>query len=79
VEIVVDLKYERQWGGWCSNGVDGSYGVGLWNFIRRGWEEFSSFTRFEWMKAPRSILAMMRGVGSILLRKHFESCLALLA
>jgi hypothetical protein len=34
-------------GVWCSNGVNGSYGVGLWKFIRRDWEEFSRCTRFE--------------------------------
>lgn len=38
--VVVDLKYGSQWSGWCSNEVSGSHGVGLWKFIRRGWEEF---------------------------------------
>lgn len=41
--MVVDVKYVRQRGGWCSNGVIGSYGVGLWKFIRRGWGEFSRY------------------------------------
>lgn len=43
----MDFKYESQWGGWCINGDIGSSRVGLWKFIRRGWEEFSRFTRFE--------------------------------
>jgi hypothetical protein len=36
-----------QWCRWFSNGVNGSYGVELWKFIRKGWEDFSSFTIFE--------------------------------
>jgi hypothetical protein len=43
----VDSKYGNLWGGWGSNEVHGSYGVGLWKNIRRGWVEFSSHTRFE--------------------------------
>jgi hypothetical protein len=43
--LVVNIKYGSQWGGWCLNLVNGSYGVVLWKFIRRGWEEFSRFTR----------------------------------
>lgn len=30
-----------------SNGIFGSYGIGLWKNIRRGWGEFSRFVRFE--------------------------------
>lgn len=47
MEIVVDFRYKSQWGECCPNGVNGSYGVGLCKFIWRGWEAFSSFTRFE--------------------------------
>jgi hypothetical protein len=35
--VVVDLKYGSLWGGWCSNDVHGSYEVGIWKNIRRGW------------------------------------------
>jgi hypothetical protein len=45
--VVVDSKYASAWGGWCSNEFHGSYGVGHWKNIRRGWEELSSHTRFE--------------------------------
>jgi len=45
--MVVDVKYGSRWGGLCSNGVIGSYGFGLWKFIRRGLEEFSTYARFE--------------------------------
>jgi hypothetical protein len=45
--VVVDFKYSSSWGGWCSNVVHGSYGVGLCKYIRRDWWEFSIHTRFK--------------------------------
>jgi hypothetical protein len=43
----VDSKFGNFWGGWCSPKLVGSFGVGLWKNIRKGWETFSSFFRFE--------------------------------
>jgi hypothetical protein len=43
----VDSKYGSLWGGWCSREVAGAFGVGLWKFIRKGWENFSKFLRYE--------------------------------
>jgi hypothetical protein len=43
----VEFKYGSQWGGWCFNEVNGLYKVFLWKFIRRGWEEFLRYIRFE--------------------------------
>ncbi|KAG2711134.1 hypothetical protein I3843_04G057600 [Carya illinoinensis] len=37
---VIDSKYGSMRGGWCSNLVRGAHGVGLWKFIRNGWEAF---------------------------------------
>ena len=34
-------------GGWCSKEVMGTFGVGVWKQIRRGWDNFSNFLRFE--------------------------------
>jgi hypothetical protein len=34
-------------GGWCTNQAMRSYGVGVWKHIRRGWECFSKFIKFE--------------------------------
>jgi hypothetical protein len=34
-------------GGWVSNIPTGSYGVGLWKFIRHGWDKFSGLLKFE--------------------------------
>jgi hypothetical protein len=44
--LAVDSKYGSLWGGWCSLVPTGAFGVGLWKNIRKGWEKFSSFTRF---------------------------------
>jgi hypothetical protein len=33
----VNYKYGNLWGGWSSYEVNGSYGAGLWKFIRKGW------------------------------------------
>ena len=34
-------------GVWCSGVVRTSYGVGLWKYIRSGWDLFASYTRIE--------------------------------
>jgi hypothetical protein len=44
---VVEVKYGCNNGGWCTNVVEGPYGVGVWKQIRRGWEVFSRFISFE--------------------------------
>jgi len=44
---VIDSKFGSMWGGWCSRELVGAFGVGLWKNIRKGWETFSGFTRFE--------------------------------
>jgi hypothetical protein len=45
--VVVETNYGSSWGGWCSRKLVGAYGVGIWKNIMRGWEKFSSHTRFE--------------------------------
>uniref|UniRef100_A0A2N9FL13 Reverse transcriptase zinc-binding domain-containing protein n=1 Tax=Fagus sylvatica TaxID=28930 RepID=A0A2N9FL13_FAGSY len=44
---VVDSKYGSRWGGWCSHRVHVPYGVGLWKFIRAGWDSFSRHSAFK--------------------------------
>jgi len=34
-------------GGWSSLPVTGSYGVSVWKFIRRGWDNVAKYLRFE--------------------------------
>jgi hypothetical protein len=43
---VIKEKYEEQDGGWCSKEVCGTFGVGLWKHIRRGYM-FARNVRFE--------------------------------
>ena len=38
---VIEVKYDSEWGGWCTRPVNGPYGVGLWKYISRGWPSFS--------------------------------------
>jgi hypothetical protein len=45
--VAVDSKFGSLWGRWCSREPVGPFGVGLWKNIRKGWEIFSGFTRFE--------------------------------
>ncbi|KAG2720367.1 hypothetical protein I3760_02G032600 [Carya illinoinensis] len=37
---IVDAKYGRIWGNWCTNEIKGVFGVGLWKSIRKGWGDF---------------------------------------
>jgi hypothetical protein len=46
-KLVIETKYANLRGDWRSNEVIGSFGVGVWKYIRRGWETFSKFVRFE--------------------------------
>jgi len=44
--LVIDAKFGSLKGGWCSIEVSGSYGVGVWKYIRKGWEKFCNYVRF---------------------------------
>jgi hypothetical protein len=43
---VADSKYDSSWGEWCSFELAEAFGVGVWKFIKKRWDSFSSFTRF---------------------------------
>jgi hypothetical protein len=45
--MVIEAKFKSLKGGWCSEEVSGSFGVGVWKHIRREWEKFCNFVRFE--------------------------------
>jgi hypothetical protein len=45
--VAVDSKFGNLWGRWCSIEPVGAFGVGLWKNIRKGWDTFSGFVRFE--------------------------------
>jgi hypothetical protein len=44
---VVMVKYGALEGGWASKMPTGTYGVGLWKFIRSGWNKFSRMLKYE--------------------------------
>jgi hypothetical protein len=44
---VIEVKYGSVRGGWSSLSVTGSYGVSVWKFIRRGWDNVAKYLRFE--------------------------------
>jgi hypothetical protein len=66
--LVVEFKYGSQWGRWHFNGVNGSYVVGLWKFIMRGWEDFSRYTRIEMGDGSKISFGMTCGMGNSPLR-----------
>jgi hypothetical protein len=44
---LVVAKYNIMRGGWCSKEVGGPHGLGLWKNIRKGWDTFKHYVRFE--------------------------------
>jgi hypothetical protein len=44
---VVNIKYGSMRGGWCSKEVVGSFGVGIWKSIRKGWDAFLAHVRYD--------------------------------
>jgi len=44
---VIEVKYGSVRGGWCSLPVTGPFGVYVWKFIRKGWDNVAKFLRFE--------------------------------
>ncbi|XP_062156716.1 uncharacterized protein LOC133864405 [Alnus glutinosa] len=44
---VIEVMYGSVRGGWSSLLVTGSYGVSVWKFIRRGWDNVAKYLRFE--------------------------------
>jgi hypothetical protein len=45
--MVIEVKFESLRGGWCSKEVLGTFGVGVWKHIRRGWDKFHNLVHFE--------------------------------
>jgi hypothetical protein len=58
----MDSKYGSSWGGWRSNAVIGSHGVGLWKNIRRGWGSFLDLLILWWVMVLGLDFGMTFGV-----------------
>jgi hypothetical protein len=65
--LVIDIKYDSLKGGWCSKEVTWQFGVGVWKFIRRGWETFSKFVRYEVGDGSKVIFLACCGCGPFFL------------
>jgi hypothetical protein len=68
----VEAKCQSLWGGWYSNSVHGSYRVGVWKNIRRGWSDFSRFVRFEVVDGSRIRFWYDMWFGEMTLKEAFQ-------
>lgn len=60
--VLVEIKYGSLDGGWRSYEVMDLLGVGLWMNIRRGWIDFTHFTRFLVVMGPKYVSSIMCSV-----------------
>ncbi|XP_042965576.1 uncharacterized protein LOC122299388 [Carya illinoinensis] len=74
---VIDIKYGSECGGWCSKEGRGTYGVGLWKYIRKGWESFSCNTRLCLGDGSRISFWMDRWVGDLVLKDAYPTIFAI--
>jgi len=71
-------KYRGEGLDWIPSKYNGSYGVGLWNFITRGWDCFFSHIIF-YVGDGFSIFWDGRWCDDVCLRDHFPSLFVLAA
>jgi hypothetical protein len=43
----VGIKYDSMRGYWCSKEFGEPYGVGMWKCIRREWDGFAKYLRYQ--------------------------------
>ncbi|KAF5471044.1 hypothetical protein F2P56_011519 [Juglans regia] len=70
---IIDIKYGSIWGDWYSNAVRGAYGVGVWKFIRNGWEDLLSNFIFEVGRGTRIRFWHDIWCGDVALENAFPS------
>ncbi|KAG6708038.1 hypothetical protein I3842_06G060300 [Carya illinoinensis] len=70
---IINVKYVSLWGGWCSNEVRGAYGVGVWKFIRNGWDDLLGNFRFAVGKGTGIIFWRDIRCGDVALKMVFLS------
>ena len=44
---LVAMKYGTNPGDWVSRVGQGTYGVSVWKYVRKGWEQFSAHIKFK--------------------------------
>jgi hypothetical protein len=75
----VKSKFGCLRGRWCSHVPVGAFGVGLWKNVRKGWETFSSYTRFEVEDATRISFWHDLWVGDMTLKAAFPALFGIAA
>ena len=63
---VIANKYGEARGGWCTRGVRGAHGCGMWRSIKEGTEKFFSQILFNVGEGSRVSFGMTHGVGLLL-------------
>jgi hypothetical protein len=75
---MIEMKYGSVRGGWSSLPVTWSYGVSVWKFIRRRWDNVAKYLRFEVGEGSHFAFGMIYGVGTGLLSYAVQLCTLLL-
>ena len=44
---MIDLKYVSMGDGWSTKAAQGAYGVSLWKYIQREWDNFSWYIKYK--------------------------------
>jgi hypothetical protein len=69
--VAVNSKYGNLWNGWCSLKPVGAFGVGLWKNIKKGWESFTGYTRFDVGDGTRTSFRHELWCGDLALKVDF--------
>ena len=64
-QVIVD-KYGEARGGWCTRGVRGAHGCGMWRSIKEGTKKFFSQILIMWGRVAVLVFGMTHGVGLLL-------------
>jgi hypothetical protein len=70
---LVEVIYDIMRGGRCSKEVEGPYGVGVWKCIRRWWDNFKHYVRFELGNGSRVLFWLDVWCGELPLKIVFPA------
>ncbi|KAG7965378.1 hypothetical protein I3843_09G220400 [Carya illinoinensis] len=70
---ILDVKYGSIWGGWCTKEVRGAYRVGVWKFIRNGWNDFLGNCKYEMGRGTQISFWHDIWCGDVALKSAFPS------
>jgi hypothetical protein len=72
--VEVDSKFGSMWGGWCSLKPVGAFGVRLWKNIRKRWDTFSGFVRFDCHEIQGTLVGVWNLRYTVLGTTPFPNC-----